>query len=332
MIPDLNMTFMKQILRSTDKLKVLALLLSGLLGLHHPALSQEYIADHRVASEEVLRRIPKEYINKARNGLVVAFQHTSHGTHVSRSMYGLQDYKKGDKQLFGVSVNSEPGKLDFRSKAMVEYAPEGVDGRDLSKAGKGFVQTTRNYLDAPENASVNVVMWSWCNIYNHDVKREYLDGMAALIAEYGEGGSKVGTGQGQRKVPVTFIFMTGHAMKNFNVGPRRPRNQADEINAYCEANSQFCLDYYSIETHHPDGTYYEDANENGESDSYGGNFLQDWQDAHILGEDYFENRFSPGSRGIYGSHTTQHITANRKAYAMWWILARIAGWDGTLED
>ncbi len=31
---------------------------------------------------------------------------------------------------------------------------------------------------------------------------------------------------------------------------------------------------------------------------------------------------------MFGAHNSQHITANRKAYAMWWILARIAGWDG----
>ena len=24
----------------------------------------------------------------------------------------------------------------------------------------------------------------------------------------------------------------------------------------------------------------------------------------------------------------RHITANRKAYAMWYILARVAGWNG----
>ena len=36
----------------------------------------------------------------------------------------------------------------------------------------------------------------------------------------------------------------------------------------------------------------------------------------------------PGGRVDYGEHNTQHITANRKAYAFWWILARIAGWAG----
>ena len=29
----------------------------------------------------------------------------------------------------------------------------------------------------------------------------------------------------------------------------------------------------------------------------------------------------------YGEHNTQHITANRKAYAFWWVLARIAGYE-----
>ena len=73
-----------------------------------------YIANYEVAKENVLRAIPESYINKAREELHIAYQHTSHGTHVSYGVFGLQDYKSGDDVLFGVT-NKEPttGKLDF---------------------------------------------------------------------------------------------------------------------------------------------------------------------------------------------------------------------------
>ncbi len=301
---------------------------AGLLFLCFPAASQEYVADHTVDKEEVLRSIPREYIDKARKEFVIAYQHTSHGTHVSRGVFGLQDYKPGDRQLFGVSESVVANKLEFRDYALEDYAPQGVDGSDLSKSGAGFVQTTRNYLDDPKNATVNVVMWSWCNIVKRDVKGMYLKGMSELISEYGEAGTKIGTAKGQRKVPVKFIFMTGHPNLNWNSGPYLAKQQAATINNYCNANAQYCLDYYAIDTHTMDGVYYEDSGEDTDSDSYGGIFNLDWQNAHTLGEDYFENKRNPDGSVSVGSHTTQHITGNRKAYAMWWILARMAGWDG----
>jgi hypothetical protein len=206
--------------------------------------------------------------------------------------------------------------------------PAGVEAWDLSVDETGFIQTTRNYLDAPENSTVNVVMWSWCNIAGHDAENNYLPGMTTLISEYGSGGSKIGTGAGQREVPVSFIFMTGHANKNDNTGALNPKEQADLINAHCNSHQQFCLDYYSIDTHDMNDNYYEDTGDDGDSDSYGGNFYVDWQNSHTLGEHYFENKRYPGGDVTTGEHNTQHITANRKGYALWWILARIAGWDG----
>ena len=66
---------------------------------------------------------------------------------------------------------------------------------------------TRNYLDKKEHAEINVVIWSWCNIYGHDIDI-YLNEMEKLISEYGPDGTKITSGK--RKVPVTFVFMTGH--------------------------------------------------------------------------------------------------------------------------
>jgi hypothetical protein len=286
------------------------------------------IAGYQIAKENVLRSVPVEYINAARNNLHVAYQHTSHGTHVSRGMFGLPDYKSGDDVLFGITNNDpQSGKLDFKDLVISDYAAAGDDASDLSRNETAFIQATRNYLDDADNADVNVIMWSWCSIVGHHPTENYLPGMQTLISEYGVGGSKIGTGSGKRANSVTFVFMTGHGEID-NVGDLKPKNQADTIIGFCKANDYYCLDYFGIDSHDMNENYWSDAGDNGNSDSYGGNFYEDWQSSHTLGTDYYENKNSPGGEVVYGEHNSQHITANRKAFAMWWILARIEGWNG----
>jgi hypothetical protein len=298
-----------------------------------PVTGDSTIASYAVAKENVLRAIPQEYINQARNTLHIAYQHTSHGTHVAYGLFGLPDYKAGDDVLFGITNNSpQTGKLDFRDYAMSNYSAEGESAVDLSANETAFIQATRNYLDDPENAEINVIMWSWCSIAGHAVATNYLPGMKTLIDEYGVGGTRIGTAASQRETPVTFILMTGHAEPDNNVGEGKPKNQADLIINFCDENHLFCLDYYGIDTHDMNDTYWEDAGDDGNSAAYGGNFYSDWQNAHAVGTDYFENKSAPGGSVTFGAHNSQHITANRKAFAMWWILARIAGWNGELSS
>ena len=292
-------------------------------------LTDLFIADYRVAKEAVLREIPEEYIEKARTTLHIAYQHTSHGTQVARGIFGLPDYKEGDDLLFGITNNApESGKLDFHDYALASYATPGVDGSDLSRNETAFIQATRNFLDDNANDDINVIMWSWCNIAGHLPAINYLPGMDSLISEYGEGGTKIGSGEGLRQHPVTFIFMTGHANLESNTGDGNPKNQAELIIEYCRENDRYCLDYYSIDTYDMGDNYWEDSGDDGNSAAYGGNFYIDWQNAHEPGTDWYENKNSPGGEVVFGAHNSQHITANRKAFAMWWILARIAGWDG----
>ncbi len=295
------------------------------------------VVGHELAKEAVLRAIPTAYVDAARASLHVAYQHTSHGTHVSYGLFGLQDYKSGDAARFGITNDASPPdapKLDFH-----DY---GVPGAyvDLSTADAdwpAWVDQNRAFLDDPANSSINVVMWSWCDITGHDVAGGYLPSMQALIDEYGAGGAKIGTGGGRtRTTPVTFVFMTGHAYQNGggNLGAGKPKDQADLITAYCAARAYLCLDYWSIDSHDMDGNYYADATDDAHSSSFGaagGNYNQAWQDSHAEGTDWFHDLSSPGGAVDCGQHESQHITANRKAYAMWYILARIAGWSGSPE-
>jgi hypothetical protein len=287
-----------------------------------------YIADHTVAKDSVLRTIPNAYINTARTTFHVAYNHTSHGTHVSYGVYGLPGFKTGDATKFGVTMNAaaaDPTKLDFHDNEI------GGTYSDLSTADADWAawrDQVRAYLDNAANADINVMMWSWCDITGHSVP-SYLSSMQTLIDEYGSGGTKIGTGTGKtRTTSVTFIFMTGHAVGDANTGAGNPRDQAKLITDYCTAHGYYCIDYYAIDSHAMDDTYYEDVNDDAVSTTYGGNFYQDWQTVHILGTDWYNNLDSPGGSVSYGQHNTQHITANRKSFAFWWMLARIAGWDG----
>lgn len=287
--------------------------------------SGKTIADAKVAHESILRSIPDDVLQTIRSNFEVFYVHSSHGTHVSFGAFGLPGFKSGYSTKFAVNSQKTGDNLVFQDYRHSQPSPYTVC--DLSTADANWdkwLTDSRTWLE--NNQSTNVFMWSWCDITRHNVEA-YCNAMETLIGEYGQGGSKVGPGKA-RQIPVHFIFMTGHAVKNANIGQGLPKNQADYIINFCKTRGYFCLDYYSIDTTTMDGVYYEDTDDNGNSARYGGNFYLDWQNKHTKGIDWYENKSSPNGSVETGSHNTQHITANRKAYVFWWILARLTGWDG----
>jgi len=161
-------------------------------------------------------------------------------------------------------------------------------GPDLSNREGVFDDETRAFLDDPANQEVNVIMWSWCQIQGHDG-----DENPGYCSNMDSLVAEYGPGgskikSGVRTVPVRFVYMTGHLNGQGEAG------RTNEINNYirnhCVSNNRILYDF-------------------GEEDG-----------AH--------NEPSGGQYYNCSPAHTHAVNGNMKAYAFWYLFARLAGWEG----
>ena len=242
--------------------------------------------------------VPDEWINKAKTDLVIAYGHTSHGSQLITGMQGLITFA-GDK--FKFNNDGSDNSLQLRDNPF-------SGASDLGNPDYTAWETaTRNYL--VNHNEINVIIWSWCgqvsNAASADIET-YLNLMSGLERDYPN---------------VKFVYMTGHLDGSGLNGNLHLRNE--QIRQYCKDHDKFLYDFADIETYNPDGSYFGDKipNDNCDYDSDGngsrdGNWAVEWQQAH------------PGQWYNCSCAHSQPLNANLKAYAAWWLWARLAGWTG----
>lgn len=267
-----------------------------------PVKAQNFIIDHNCTT---LSEIPLEWIDSAKSKLHIAYGHTSHGSQITEGMLGLVEFANGGgkglsfpEDMFAWNNGGENGALDLHDYAMggdVGYYPD-------------WVNNTREYLDDTTNSDVNVIMWSWCGqvsgkYENGTLFSQYIQPMTQLEEDYPD---------------VRFIYMTGH-LDHWDDANNKAAN--DSIRSYCRNNGKILFDFADIESYNPDGVFFEYAHDN--CDYYNsegeklGNWAEEWREAHTENVDWY----------YCGAQHSDVLNANQKAYAAWWMWARLAGWQ-----
>lgn len=249
-----------------------------------------------------LGSIPDEWITKAKKDLHIAYEHTSHGSQLTTGMSGLSTWKGS---TYAWNDGGSGGALDLD-----DYGITG--GTDLGNPNfTAWEASTRTYLNNSANIDVNVIMWSWCG--------EVSSASEANITTY----LNLMTGLENDFPDVKFIYMTGHLDGTGLTGNLHLRNE--QIRNFCSSNKKILFDFSDIECYNPDGIYFGDKKPNDacdyDSDNNGSpdsNWATQWQNSHTQGVDWYD----------CSSAHSQPLNANQKAYAAWWLWARLAGWDG----
>jgi hypothetical protein len=246
------------------------------------------ILDHTMTD---LDQIPSAWIDSVQSVIKVHYAHTSHGGQLTTGLSRIEDSNPSYSVAIGYrTLPTETGALCiFDGQEHDTYITP--DEYWETTTGMDY---TRDVLD--HNPSINVSMWSWCCQLTHYSETQvdaYLAAISTLETEYPD---------------VVFVYMTCNAQATGSSGHNRwLRNE--QIRQYCLNNDKVLFDFADL-----DAWWFNPTSEAWEHSTYE-------YDGDTVNVEH------PEFNGNQSGHTT-YESCEQKGRAVWWMLARLAGWTG----
>lgn len=259
-----------------------------------------------------LSKVPDEWIVKAKEKFRIAYSHTSHGSQIVTGMFALSNYKGySENKSVSLPINFTYSDWGVATGVfLADYWGDEADAYDLGHNGDlNWRNATKTLLKRGDNDR-NVVIWSWCGgVSDNDESgiKTYLEAMENLEKEYPN---------------IKFIYMTGHLDGTGTNGNLHKRNE--QIRDYCKEHGKILFDFADIESYDPDGNYFLDKGADDGCDYNGGNWATQWLSTNADSE---LAKIAKSSNCEECAHS-QRLNCVMKGRAFWWMMARIAGWDG----